>query len=160
MAHACPRRACRAQSWTPLLVAQASVGALTACGSSDCTQFEDDDDTVDLPAGHLLDAEEVEVCDADAVASMHSGDYCMRNTRACQSHAHCALCRLASPIQSTLAPAPGGRSRALTTQYKLDQLEKQRELQAQKRKQKMDGGSQRVQVACLCHLRRAFSDAG
>jgi len=39
-------------------------------------------------------------------------------------------------LQSTLAPAPGGRSRALTTQYKLDQLEKQRELQAAKRKQK------------------------
>ena len=28
------------------------------CGS---IQFEDDDDTVDLPAGHMLDAEEVEV---------------------------------------------------------------------------------------------------
>ena len=25
-------------------------------------QFEDDDDAVDLPAGHMIDAAEVEVC--------------------------------------------------------------------------------------------------
>ena len=86
---------------------------------------------------------------------------CTRAIIACGIRARASpMLTVLSAIQSTLAPAPGGRSRALTTQYKLDQLEKQRELQAQKRKQKMDGGSQRVQVACLCHLRRAFSDAG
>jgi hypothetical protein len=76
-----------------------------ACVRNVIVQFEDDDDSVDLPAGHMMDAEEVE---------------------------------------STLAPlrqAPVGRSRALATQYKLDQLEKQRDLQAQKRKQKMGGAT-------------------
>ena len=79
-------------------------------------------------------------------------------TSACKKHAHEArICVLhAAPFlvlshddmfsthfrQSTLAPpAVGGRSRALATQYKLDQLEKQREIQKEKRKAKMGGGS-------------------
>mmetsp|Transcript_8963 Transcript_8963/g.20525 ORF Transcript_8963/g.20525 Transcript_8963/m.20525 type:complete len:486 (+) Transcript_8963:90-1547(+) len=56
--------------------------------------FEDDEDDVVLPAGHMRDAEEIE---------------------------------------STLAPPMSMRSRSVTTQHKLDQLERQRELAAQKR---------------------------
>mmetsp|Transcript_35519 Transcript_35519/g.111101 ORF Transcript_35519/g.111101 Transcript_35519/m.111101 type:complete len:446 (+) Transcript_35519:95-1432(+) len=56
--------------------------------------FEDDEDDVGLPVGHMRDAEEIE---------------------------------------STLAPPLSMRSRSLTTQHKLDQLERQRELAAQKR---------------------------
>ena len=48
--------------WLCMHVICACVSLRLCGGSWCCVQFEDDDDAVDLPAGHMIDAAEVEVC--------------------------------------------------------------------------------------------------